>query len=166
MRKDSINQEAIEKAYLIFKENGHQVVDYDFSHPPTDYKRGTVEEPESTSKLKEAYNELLPPTARNAEYNALSIRDDQLERQIDDLQAAMVVSRRLGNFQQLQNQIKQMQALIKEKERINARQAVANLGAAQMEVYNDTMNPDFSEMEDIGTRILELEEQLREYMGG
>ena len=57
MRKDSINNEALEKAYLIYKEHGHQIVDYDFSHPPTDYAKGTVMEPESTSKLKEAYNE-------------------------------------------------------------------------------------------------------------
>jgi hypothetical protein len=60
MRKDSINQDAIEKAYLIFKEHGHQIVDYDFSHPPTDYKRNTIEEPEATSKLRDAFNELLP----------------------------------------------------------------------------------------------------------
>ena len=137
MRKDSIDKSAIEKAYLIYKEHGHQIVDYDFSHPPTDYKRNTVEEPQVTSKLKEAYNELLPPTARNAEFNALTTADDALEEQIGNLQQAMVFSRRTGNFQMLQNQMRQMQALIKQKEAINARQAVANLGAAQMEVYND-----------------------------
>jgi len=58
MRKDSINQDAIEQAYLIYKEHGHQIVDYDFSHSPTDYARGTVMEPENTSKLRQAFNEL------------------------------------------------------------------------------------------------------------
>ena len=165
MRKDSINNEAIEKAYLIYKEHGHPIVDY--SHQPTDYKRKTVEEPEQTSKLRDAYSELLPPTARNSEFNSLARRDEEIERAIDSVQQAMVTSRRMGNFQQLQNQMKQMQTLIKEKERLDAKMAVANLGAAQMDVYNDTMEDeaDFSEMDSLGSRIAELEEALKGYMG-
>jgi hypothetical protein len=170
MRKDSIDQSAIEKAYLIYREHGHQIVDYDsaFSHPPTDYKRKTVEEPEHTSKLRDAYSELLPAKARNAEFNSLAVRDDEIETQIDKLQQAMVVSRRMGNFQALQNQMKQMHDLIKEKERIDAKMAVANLGAAQMDVYNDTMDQDgedYSELNDIGSQIAALEEKMREFMG-
>ena len=93
--------------------------------------------------------------------------DDALEEQIANLQQAMVTSRRMGNFQMLQNQMKQVQALIKQKEAVNARQAVANLGAAQMEVYNDTMDQDsddFSEMQDIGSQIAALEEKMREFL--
>jgi len=166
MRKDSIDQKAIESAYLIYKEHGHQIVDY--SHPPTDYKRNTIEEPEHTSKLKEAYNELLPETARNAEFNRLATRDDKIETELDNLQQAMVVSRRRGNFQMLQNQMKQMQTLIKEKESIDAKMAVANLGAAQMDVYQDSMDQDsddYSELNDIGSRIEQLEQAMREHMG-
>lgn len=169
MRKDSINQDAIEKAYLIYKEHGHKIVDYDFSHPPTDYKRGTVEEPETTGKLRDAYNELLPTGAKAAEYNALAARDDQLEKEIENLQAAMVHSRRTGNFQMLQNQMKQVEKMIKEKERIDAQMATKDLGAAQMDVYNDTMSHnhnEFSEMGDIASRIAELETALKEYMEG
>ena len=168
MRKDSIDQKAIETAYLIYKENGHNIVDYDFSHKPTDYKRGTVEEPETTSKLKESYNELLPPAARNAEFNSLAERDDQIEKELDNLQQAMVVSRRRGNFQMLQKQMRQMQELIKEKESIDAKMAVANLGAAQMDVYKDTMceeSDDYSEMGSISSQIADLEERMREFMG-
>ena len=169
MRKDSIDQNAIQKAYLIYKENGHKIVDYDFSHPPTDYARGTVQEPEQTSKLKEAYNELLPRTEQNSkEFNALAARDDQIETEIDNLQDAMKVSRSRGNFQMLQNQMKQMHNLIKEKERIDAKMAVANLGAAQMDVYNDTMRQDetnFSEIESLSSQIASLEERMREFMG-
>jgi cell division protein FtsB len=169
MRKDSIDQSAIEKAYLIYKENGHKIVDYDFSHPPTDYARGTVQEPEHTSKLKQAYNELLPRTEQNSkEFNALATRDDQIEREIDNLQDAMKVSRSRGNFQMLQNQMKQMHDLIKEKERIDAKMSVANLGAAQMDVYNDTMRQDetnFSEIESLSSQIASLEERMREFMG-
>jgi hypothetical protein len=168
MRKDSIDQSALEKAYLIFKENGHQTVDYDFSHKPTDYYRDTVVEPQQNSVIEGAFNELLPPTARNAEFNALAVRDDQIEKDIANLQQAMAVSRRRGNFQMLQSQMKQMQALIKEKERLDAKMSVANLGAAQMDVYDDTMKQDqedFSELNDIGAQIAALEEKMREYMG-
>jgi HPt (histidine-containing phosphotransfer) domain-containing protein len=167
MRKDSINPKSLEAAYLIYKEHGHKIVDYDFSHPPTDYKKGTVEEPEQTSKLRSTYSELLPPEARNREFNALAQRDDEIEKALDNLQQAMVTSRRMGNFQMLQNQMKQMQELIKEKERIDAKMAVANLGAAQMDVYHDTMGEEtdeFSELQDIGSQIAALEEKMKEYL--
>ena len=166
MRKDSIDRKAIESAYLIYKEKGHKILDY--SHEPTDYNRGTVEEPENTSKLKEAFNELLPSNARNAEFNRLAERDDQIETEIENLQQAMKVSRQRGAFQQLQKQMKQLQNLIKEKESIDSKMAVANLGAAQMDVYEDTMSQDsddFSEMGDIGSRIADLESQMREFIG-
>ena len=163
MRKDSISQKAIESAYLIFAERGHKIVDYDFSHPSTDYKRGTVEEPEVTSKLRDAFNELLPEKPRNSEFNRLAERDDQIENEIEVLQQAMKVSRQRGAFQQLQTQMKQMYALIKEKERIDAKMSVANLGAAQMDVYDDTMDQDYSEIQTIQDQIASLEAKLLEY---
>jgi uncharacterized protein YdcH (DUF465 family) len=163
MRKDSIDQKAIQAAYLIYKEHGHQIVDYDFSHPPTDYKRGTAEEPEVTSKLRDAFNELLPEKPQNAEFNRLAERDDQIENEIEVLQQGMKVSRQRGAFQQLQAQMKQMYALIKEKERIDAKMAVANLGAAQMDVYNNTMNQEYSEIQTIQDQIASLEAKLLEY---
>ena len=163
MRKDSIQQSAIENAYLIYAEKGHKIVDYDFSHPPTDYRRGTVEEPEHTSNLRQAFNELLPEKPRNAEFNRLAERDDQIENEIEALQQAMKVSRQRGAFQQLQAQMKQMYALIKEKERIDAKMAVANLGAAQMDVYDNTMNQEYSEIQTIQDQIASLEAKLLEY---
>ena len=163
MRKDSIDTKAIEAAYLIYKEHGHQIVDYDFSHPPTDYKRNTVEEPEHTSQLRQAFNELLPEKPRNSEFNRLAERDDQIENEIEVLQQAMKVSRQRGAFQQLQTQMKQMYALIKEKERIDAKMSVANLGAAQMDVYDDTMDQDYSEIQTIQDQIASLEAKLLEY---
>jgi Mg2+ and Co2+ transporter CorA len=161
MRKDSIDQKAIEAAYLIFSERGIQTVD--FSHPPTDYRRNTVEEPEVTSKLKDAFNELLPENPRNAEFNRLAERDDQIEREIEVLQQGMKVSRQRGAFQQLQAQMKQMYALIKEKERIDSKMSVANLGAAQMDVYNDSMQQNYSEIQTIQDQIASLEAKLLEY---
>jgi TolA-binding protein len=165
MRKDAIAQEALEKAMLIYSERGHKTVDeHSYSHPPTDYKRGTVEEPEHTSKLKMAFDEFMPAPSRNAEFNALAARDDQIEQEIEQLQNQMRVSRERGAFQQLQVQMQQVKDLIKEKEAIDAKMAVANLGAAQMKVYNDTMNQDdFSEMKEIGDQIAALEAKMVEF---
>ena len=75
--------------------------------------------------------------------------------------------RRMGNFQMLQNQMKQVEQKIKEKERIDAQLAVKDLGAAEMKTYNDTMEQEtsYSEMEDLGSQIAALEEMLKEYMG-
>lgn len=166
MRKDSISAEALETALLLYSENGHKTVDYDFSHAPTDYARGTAVEPEHNSKLKEVYNELLPENARNEQFNRLAVRDDEIETTIETLQQAMRVSRQRGNFQELQRQMKQMYALIKEKERIDAAMATQNLGAAQMDTYHDTMDQDdYAEMKDIGSQIEALEARMKEYLG-
>jgi hypothetical protein len=82
----------------------------------------------------------------------------------------MRISRQRGSFQQLQDQMRQMNALMKEKEAIDAKMAVANLGAAQMDVYDDSMRQDdFSEMSDIGAQIAALEAKMiefRESFGG
>lgn len=171
MRKDSIDKSAIEKAYLIYKEHGHQIVDYDFSHPPTDYKRNTVEEPESTSKLKEAYNELTPANVMNGErYEDLKKQSEALDLRIDKQQDKLRVCRMRGNFQEFHRCMQEMQGMIKEKEALDARMATAapggNAGQKQMDDYNRTMDQDdcYSEMVDIGEQIAALEAKMREFM--
>jgi len=172
MRKDSINNEAIEKAYLIYKEHGHQIVDYDFSHPPTDYKRNTVEEPEHTSKLRDAFNELLPANVMQGDkYEDLEKQAHALNLRIDQQQDKLRVCRMRGNFQEFHRCMQEMQNMIKEKERLDAKMAVAapggNAGQKQMEDYNRTYEQEtsYSEMEEIGSQIEALEEMLKEYMG-
>ena len=171
MRKDSINNEAIEKAYLIYKEHGHQIVDYDFSHPPTDYKRNTVEEPEHTSKLRDAFNELLPANVMQGDkYEDLEKQAHALNLKIDKQQDKLRVCRMRGNFQEFHRCMQEMQDMIKEKERLDAKMAVAapggNAGQKQMEDYNRTYEQEtsYSEMEDLGAQIAALEEMLQEYM--
>jgi len=172
MRKDSINNEAIEKAYLIYKEHGHEIVDYDFSHPPTDYKRNTVEEPEHTSKLRDAFNELLPANVMQGDkYEDLEKQAHALNLRIDKQQDKLRVCRMRGNFQEFHRCMKEMQDMIKEKERLDAKMAVAapggNAGQKQMTDYNRTYEQEtsYSEMEDLGAQIAALEEMLQEYMG-
>lgn len=171
MRKDSINNEALEKAYLIFKEHGHQIVDYDFSHPPTDYARGTVEEPEQNSKLREAFNELLPANVMQGDkYEDLENQAHALNLKIDKQQDKLRVCRMRGNFQEFHRCMQEMQDMIKEKERLDAKMAVAapggNAGQKQMTDYNRTYEQEtsYSEMEDLGAQIAALEEMLQEYM--
>jgi hypothetical protein len=171
MRKDSINNEALEKAYLIFKEHGHQIVDYDFSHPPTDYARGTVEEPEQNSKLREAFNELLPANVMQGDkYEDLENQAHALNLKIDKQQDKLRVCRMRGNFQEFHRCMQEMQDMIKEKERLDAKMAVAapggNAGQKQMEDYNRTYEQEtsYSEMEDLGAQIAALEAMMKEYM--
>jgi hypothetical protein len=168
MRKDSINNDALEKAYLIFKENGHQILDY--SHDPTDYARGTVMEPEVTSKLKQAYNELSPANISNGErYESLKSQSEALDLRIDQQQDKLRVCRMRGNFQEFHRCMKEMQDMIKEKERLDAAMAVAtpggNVGQKQMDDYNRTMDQDdFSEMVELNERIANLEAAMAEYL--
>jgi hypothetical protein len=55
---------------------------------------------------------------------------------------------------------------MKQKESIDAKMAVENLGAAQMAVYNRTMDQDerFSEMTAMGERIAALEARILEFV--
>ncbi len=171
MRKDSINSEAIEKAYLIYKEHGHQIVDYDFSHPPTDYKRNTVEEPEVTSKLRDAFNELLPANVMQGDkYEDLEKQAHALNLRIDQQQDKLRVCRMRGNFKEFHRCMQEMQDMIKEKERLDAKMAVAgpggNVGQKQMTDYNRTYEQEssYSEMKEIGSQIEALEEMLKSYL--
>ena len=170
MRKDSINSEAIEKAYLIYREHGHQIVDY--SHPPTDYKRNTVEEPEVTSKLRDAYNELTPANVSNGErYEDLEKQAEALNLRIDEQQNKLRVCRMRGNFQEFHRCMKEMQEMIKAKEALDARMATAtpggNAGQKQMTDYDRTYDQDdcYSEMVSMADKIAALEAKMREYMG-
>jgi len=171
MRKDSIDQKAIEAAYLIYSERGHKIEDYDFSHPPTDYARDTVMEPEANSKLRQAFNELTPSNVSNGErYEDLEKQAHALNLSIDKQQEKLRVCRMRGNFQEFHRCMQEMQDMIKEKERLDAKMAVAapggNAGQKQMTDYNRTYEQEtsYSEMEEIGSQIEALEEMMKTYM--
>jgi len=172
MRKDSIDNSALEKAYLIYSERGHKIEGYDFSHAPTDYARGTVMEPESSSKLRQAFNELTPANVSNGErYENLKKQSEALDLRIDEQQNKLRICRMRGNFQEFHRCMQEMQDMIKEKERLDAKMAVAapggNAGQKQMDDYNRTYEQEdcYSEMSDIGAQIAALEEKMREFMG-
>jgi hypothetical protein len=157
MRKDSLKEEALQQAYLIYAERGgFQTMDY--SHTPTDYMRGTVMEPENVSTIDGRY-------AESAEFQAHSARMKAINVEVASLEDQMKVCRQRGNFRDLQRCMKRMAGLMKEKEDIDAKMAVENLGAAQMAVYNSTMDQDdrFSEMKAMEQRIADLEARILEF---
>jgi hypothetical protein len=165
MRKDSIQQDAIEKAYLIFSERGMKTLDY--SHTPTDYAKGTVLEPENVGNIDGKYAEILPADVMSGnKFDDLSAKSKELNRSIDEMQNKMRISRERGSFQQLQSQMKEMQKMVKEKEAIDAKMAVQDLTRAQMSAYNRTMDQETSyaeRLDEIGSRIAEIEAMMLEY---
>jgi hypothetical protein len=170
MRKDSINPKSLEAAYLIFAERGHKILDY--SHEPTDYRRNTVEEPEENSKIRQAFAELTPANVMNGErYEDLEKQAHALNLRIDKQQDKLRVCRMRGNFAEFHRCMQEMQDMIKEKERLDAKMAVAapggNAGQKQITDYNRTYEQEtsYSEMEEIGSQIAALEEKMREIMG-
>lgn len=151
MRKDKINQDALEKAYLIYAEHGHQI--QDFAHKPTDYARGTVMEPEATSQLKSNFGE----------YDMLGERCKEICSEIDGLKEGMKITRMRGNFQELQQQMKLINNLTKEKSAIEAKMATIDLARLQDDSHKRMMGMEPSYSEQIGgveSKIAELEAKL------
>lgn len=153
MRKDSINKDAIEKAYLIYSERGHQIQDY--AHKPTDYARGTVMEPQHTSNLK----------ANFGEYENLGSRCKEICSEIDALKEQMKISRTRGNFQALQKQMKLINNLTKERTAIEAKMSTIDLARKQTDEHKHMVGAEMSYAEKIdavSARIAELEAKLNE----
>lgn len=151
MRKDKINQGALEKAYLIYAEHGHQI--QDFAHKPTDYARGTVLEPETTSQLKSNFGE----------YDMLGGRCKEICSEIDALKEGMAITRMRGNFQELQKQMKLVNNLTKEKSAVEAKMATLALSRQQDDSHKKMMGMETSYSENISSveaKIAELETKL------
>lgn len=151
MRKDSIDSLAMEKALLIFAERGLQI--QDFTHKPTDYARGTVLEPERTSKLRVNFGE----------YDSLGSRCKEICSEVEDLQSKMALSRSRGNFQALQTQMKLVSNLMKEKSAIDAKMAVIDLARKKTDDHDLAVGdePSYAEkIESVSARISELEARI------
>jgi len=103
-------------------------------------------------------------------YEDLENQAHALNLKIDKQQDKLRVCRMRGNFQEFHRCMQEMQDMIKEKERLDAKMAVAapggNAGQKQQTDYNRTYEQEtsYSEMEDLGAQIAALEEMLQEYM--
>lgn len=151
MRKDSIDSEAYEKALQMFAERGLQIEG--FMHTPANYAKGTVLEPEAISTLRPSFKE----------YEDLGKKHKEITDRIDALNEMMKASRQRGAFQVLQNQMKEVKELVKQRESIDAKMSVADLArkkeddrrlAAKQEVsYSE-------KIQEVGDRIAKLEQML------
>lgn len=154
MRKDSIDSEAYEKALQMFAERGLQIEG--FTHTPANYAKGTVLEPEAISTLRPSFKE----------YDDLGKKHKDLTDRINTLNEMMKVSRQRGAFQVLQNQMKEVKNLVKQRESIDAKMSTLDLArkkeddrriaAGQEESYAEKIR-------DVGDRIAKLEQMIMSY---
>lgn len=155
MRKDRIESEAYNRAVQLYSERGMQTVG--FTHPSTDYFTGTSLEPDNISTLKPSYGE----------YESLGKRHRELTRRIKSLNHSMVKSRQNGAFQVLQNQMKEIKDLVKEREDIDAKMSVLDLARKKTDDQRLAASQEVSYSERINTlssRISELELSILSYM--
>lgn len=154
MRKDSINQEALDKALSMFTERGLHIENY--SETPTDYFRGTVMEPNHVSTLKASFKE----------YEDLGSRHKEITDSINDINEKMKLSRQRGAFQVLQGQMRTLKDLVKEREDIDAKMAVLDLARKKEDDRRIAAGQEVSYSEKIRSvseRISKLEEMLMSY---
>lgn len=154
MRKDSIDSEAYEKALHMFAERGLQIEG--FMQTPTNYAKGTVLEPEVVSTLRPSFKE----------YENLGKKHKDLTDRIDKLNEAMVMSRQRGAFQVLQNQMKEVKNLVKEREAIDAKMSVADLARKKEDDRRIAASQEASyseRIQEVGDRIAKLEQMLLSY---
>jgi DNA repair exonuclease SbcCD ATPase subunit len=121
-----------------------------YTHMPTDYYRNTVMEPEAISTLRPSFGE----------YEAMGERHEALTSQIDSLNQAMKMSRQRGAFQALQDQMKAVKRLVKEREEIDAQMSVADLARKKTDDHKIAAGLETSYSEQLGSvgdRIAQLE---------
>lgn len=154
MRKDSIKQEALEKALQIFSEKGLQIEG--FSHTPTNYAKGTVMEPEVISTLRPSYKE----------YEDLGEKHRQITQSIEELNEKMKLSRQRGAFQLLQEQMKTVKDLVKQREDIDAKMSVIDLARKKEDDRRVAAKQEVSyseRIQSVSERIARLEEMILSY---
>lgn len=157
MRKDSIDSEAYEKALQMFSERGLQIEGY--THTPTNYAKGTILEPEAVSTLKASFGE----------YEDLGKKHREITKEIDALNEKMKLSRQRGAFQSLQEQMKLVKDLVKQREGIDAKMSVIDLARKKEDDRRSAMKQELSyaeRIQSVGERIASLEEMIVSFSEG
>ena len=122
MRKDRISKEALERVAKAY------------SHQSTDYMKGTVMEPTVNLGLRPSFSE----------YEALGKTHESLTKRIDSLNEKMKISRQRGAFQALQDQMREIKKLVKEREGIDAKMAVIDLARKKTDDHKFATNQELS----------------------
>ena len=113
-------------------------------------------EPEVTSKLKASFGE----------YEELGKEHKRVSDRIAALQEAMKFSRQSGAFQALQNQMREVKALVKQKEDLDAKMAVADLARKKDDDHRLAVKQEVSYSEQLGSvsdRIEQLASLVMQY---
>lgn len=113
-------------------------------------------EPESTSKLKASFGE----------YEELGKEHKRVSDRIAALQEAMKFSRQSGAFQALQNQMREVKELVKQKENLDGKMAVADLARKKDDDHRLAVKQEVSYSEQLGSvseRIEQLASMVMQY---
>lgn len=113
-------------------------------------------EPEVTSSLKASFYE----------YETLGKKHREVSSRIENLNEAMKLSRQRGAFQQLQAQMKEVKELVKQKEDLDGKMAVADLARKKDDDHRLAVKQEVSyseQLSSVGSRIAELEAQMFSY---
>lgn len=154
MRKDSIKQDALEKALQMFSERGLQIEGY--THTPANYAKGTILEPEAISTLRPSFKE----------YEDLGSKHRELTKSIEELNEKMKLSRQRGAFQALQEQMRTVKDLVKQREDIDAKMAVIDLARKKEDDRRLASRQEVSyaeRIQSVSERIAKLEEMIVSY---
>lgn len=142
MRKDSISKEALDRVNRAYSKKRS-----------TDYARGTVLEPEVETGLRPSFSE----------YEALGKTHSELTSKIETLNEKMKLSRQRGAFKTLQDQMREVKELVKERENIDAKMATLDLARKKTDDHRIATRQELSYSEQlnrVSDKLSELESLL------
>ena len=146
MRKDKISKEALDLATRAYSQQRK-----------TDYARGTILEPAVELGLRPSFGE----------YEALGEAHTRLTNKIDTLNEKMKLSRQKGAFKALQDQMREVKQLVKEREDIDAKMSVLDLARKKTDDHRIATNEELSyseKLSSVSNRIDYLEKMVKEIM--
>lgn len=142
MRKDRISKEALDKVTRAYSQKR-----------TTDYARGTVLQPEVETGLRPSFSE----------YEALGKSHSELTKKIEDINEKMKLSRQRGAFKTLQDQMREIKQLVKEREDIDAKMASLDLARKKTDDHKIATGQELSyseKLDSVADRISDLEQML------
>ena len=143
MRKDRISKEALDRVAQAYSQK-----------KTTNYAKGTVMEPTVSTGLR----------ANFSEYESLGKAHSEITKKIETLNEKMKISRQRGAFQTLQDQMKAVKQLVKDREAIDAKMAVIDLARKKTDDHRWATGEELSyseRIDSVSARIAHLESILK-----
>jgi hypothetical protein len=143
MRKDSISKEALDRVTRAYTQKR-----------TTDYARGTILQPDVETGLRPSFGE----------YENLGKEHSALTQKIESLNDKMKLSRQRGAFKALQEQMKEVKNLVKQREDIDSKMATLDLARKKTDDHLIATRQELSyseKLESVSQRLASLEELLQ-----